>query len=108
MTRDIEQPGRLAPAAADATDRLRRESEERRQPLDPLVEQLPPMHEHQRIDAALGDEPGRDDCLAERRRGGQHAGVVRQHRLCRELLLWPELALKGRRAAACPRSARRG
>jgi len=35
-----------------------------------LIEQLPPMHEHQRIDAALGDQPGRDYRLTERRRGG--------------------------------------
>ena len=51
------------------------------EPLDPLVEQLPPMHEHERVDAALGDQPGGDDRLAERRRGGQHAGLVRQHRV---------------------------
>jgi hypothetical protein len=35
-------------------------------------------------------------------RGGQHAGLVRQHRVCRRLLLRPELALKAHveRAAA--------
>ena len=65
------------------------------------------MHEHERVDAALCDEPGGDDCLAKRRRGGQHAGVVRQHRLCRRLLLGPELALKGHVQTGCPRSARR-
>ena len=63
--------------------------------LDPLIQELPPMHEHQRIHAALGDQPGRDDGLAERRRGGQDAGVVLQHRLGRERLLCSELALKG-------------
>ena len=51
--RHIEQTGRLAAAAADATDRFRREVEKRRQPFDPLVQELAPMHEHQRIDAAL-------------------------------------------------------
>ncbi len=53
------------------------------------------MHEHQRIDAALGDQPGSDDCLAERRRGGQDASFVLQHRLGRKLLLCSELGLKG-------------
>src|ERR1700687_4647143 len=53
------------------------------------------MHEHQRIDAALGDQPGSDDCLPERRRGGQDTSVVLQHRLGRKLLLCSELALKG-------------
>ena len=93
--RHIEQPGRLVAAAANAADRLRREVEKRRQPFDPLVQELAPMHEHQRIDAALGDQPGSDDCLAERRRGGQDTSVVLQHRLGRELLLWSQLALKG-------------
>ena len=71
--------GLLSPAA-DAADGLRGQVEERREPLDPLVQQLPAMDEHQRVDAAAGDQPGGDHGLAERRRGGQHAGVVRQHR----------------------------
>ena len=104
---DVEQPGRSASPAADSTDRLRGHAEERREPLDPLVEQLPPMHEHERVDAALGDEPGGDDGLAERGRGGQHAGLVRQHRVCRRLLLGPELALKASRPEGGRRSARR-
>ena len=86
--RHVEQPGRLVAAAANAADRLGREVEKRRQTLDPLVQELAPMHEHQRIDAALGDQPGSDDRLAERRRGGQDTSVVLQHRLGRELLLW--------------------
>ena len=93
--RHIEQPGRLVAAAANAADRLGREVEKRRQTLDPLVQELAPMHEHQRIDAALGDQPGSDDCLAERRRGGQDTSFVLQHRLGRELLLCSKLALKG-------------
>ena len=51
--RHIEQPGRLVAAAANAANRLRREVEKRRQTFDPLVQELAPMHEHQRIDAAL-------------------------------------------------------
>ncbi len=74
---DIEQSGRAVSPAADSTDRFRRHIEERREPLDPLVEQLPPMHEHERVDAALRDEPRGDDRLAKRRRGGQYASLVR-------------------------------
>ena len=96
MTATSISPVGLLSAAANAADRLGREVEKRRQTLDPLVQQLAPMHEHQRIDAALGDQPGGDDCLAERRRGGQDASVVLQHRVRREPLLWSELALKGR------------
>ena len=85
--RHIEQPGRLVAAAANSADRLGREVQKRRQTLDPLVQELAPMHEHQRIDAALGDQPGSDDRLAERRRGGQDTSLVLQHRLGGELLL---------------------
>jgi hypothetical protein len=46
------------------------------------------------VHAALCDQPRGDHCLAKRRRGGQHAGVVRQHRFCRGLLIRPEPALK--------------
>ena len=52
------------------------------------------MDQHQRIDPALGDEPGGDYRLAERRRGGQHAGLVRQHRVRRRLLFGSERAVK--------------
>ena len=45
------------------------------------------MDEHQRVDAALRDQPGRDDGLAERGGRRQHAGVVREQRIGRRLLL---------------------
>lgn len=93
--RHVQQPGRLFATTANAADRLRRKAEERCQAFDPLVQQLAPMHEHQRIDSPLGDQPGSNDCLAERRRGGQDTGFVLQHRLGRDLLLCSELALKG-------------
>jgi len=58
---DVEQPGRSASPAADATDRLCGHVEKRRESLDPLVEQLTPMHEYER--AALirsGSGPRRE------------------------------------------------
>ena len=81
--------------AANAADRLHRKVEELGQAFDPLVQELPPMHEDERVDAAQGDQPGSDDCLAERRRGGQDTSFVLQHRVGRAHLLWSELALKG-------------
>jgi hypothetical protein len=68
--RHVEHSGRLFATAANAADRLRGKAEECCQAFDPLVQELAPMHEHQRVDAALGDQPGSDDGLAERRRGG--------------------------------------
>ncbi len=91
----VDHPGRLLSTAANAADRLHRKVEELGQAFDPLVQELPPMHEDERVDAAQGDQPGSDDCLAERRRGGQDTNVVLQHRLRRELLFCSELASKG-------------
>lgn len=60
------------------------------------------MYEHERADAPLCDQPRRDHRLAKGRRGGQNACLVRQHRVCRRLLIGSELALKAHleRAAA--------
>jgi len=52
------------------------------------------MHEHQRADAAPGNQPGGDDRLAERRRRRQHAGLVCKHRLSGRLLLGSEFAME--------------
>ena len=91
---DVDESVRPGRATADTTDRLRRQAEERRESLDPLIEQLAPMDEDQRVHAALGDQPRGDDGLAKRRRRGEHAGVVRQHRVCSGLLLASQLAAK--------------
>ena len=74
--------------------RLRGSTEKRRQALHPLIEQLLSMHEHQRVDAALGDQPRGDDRLAEGGRGGQHTGVVRQQRVRGGLLFRPQFAVE--------------
>ena len=52
------------------------------------------MDEHQRIDAALGDEPRGNDGLSESRRCRQHAGVMGQHLACGGLLLGSQFAMK--------------
>ena len=52
------------------------------------------MHEHQRVDAALGDQPRGDHGLSEGGRGRQDAHVVGQQGVGRGLLFRPQLALK--------------
>ena len=55
--RHIQQSGRLPASAPDPADELGMKSEKARQSLHPLFQQLPAMHENQRIDGALGDQP---------------------------------------------------
>ena len=52
------------------------------------------MDEHERADAARGDQPGTHDRLAEGSGGGQHAGVVCEHGVGGDSLLRPQLSLK--------------
>lgn len=108
---DVEQPGRSASAAADATDRLRGQAEERREPFDPLVEQLTSMHEHERADAALCDQPGGDHRLAERRRGSQApvscASIASAATCCSGRSLPWKLTSRGRPAYRSSRTAMR-
>ena len=52
------------------------------------------MDQHERVDAALGDEPRGDDGLAKRGGGCQDASLVAQHGVRCGLLLLPKLALK--------------
>ena len=47
------------------------------------------MDQHESVDAALCDQPGRHNGFAKRRSRGQNANIVRQHRVRRRLLLRP-------------------
>ena len=69
--RHVQRAGRLLAPAADSADGLGRQPQKRRQSLDPLFLQLPAMHENERIDAALGDQPCGDDGLSKGGRGGR-------------------------------------
>src|SRR5215510_8865908 len=75
---DIDPPSRSTTASADATDRLGRYIEERRKALDPLIEQLPSMHQDERVDAAFRDEPRGNDGLAKCGGRRQDACLVTQ------------------------------
>ena len=94
MTATSSEPVAFSVAASDAADRLGRQIEERRKPLDPLLQQLAAMHEDQRIDAALGNQPGGDHRLAEGGRGRQDARLMPQHLPGGGGLLRPQFALK--------------
>ena len=98
---DVEQAGRLVSAAANSSDRLRREIQKGCEALDPLIEQLPTMNEHQRVDAALCDKPGGNNRLAKGRRRGQHTDLMFQHRVGGQFLLRSQLALKDT-SSGCP------
>ena len=84
----VEAAGRFLAAAADRSDFLRRQVQKACQSLHPLLEQLFAMHEHQRVDPALRDEPRRQHGLAEGGRRGNYAGVVGDKcRGCRALFI---------------------
>src|SRR4051812_26367430 len=74
-------------SASDMTDRLRRQIEKCTKSLDPLLEQLSPMHEHQRVDTTLCNEPCSNHGFSEGRAGGQDARIMSEHRICRNELL---------------------
>ena len=68
---NINDAAGFAPHNADISDRFPRRIEKCGQPLDPLLEQLAPMHQDQRIDAPLRDQPCGDDGFSERSGRGQ-------------------------------------
>jgi hypothetical protein len=55
---DIHSTRRLVPSSADSADCSRRQIQKRREPFDPLVEQLAPVNEDRCADATGGDQPG--------------------------------------------------
>ncbi|EXI75345.1 MAG: hypothetical protein AW07_01246 [Candidatus Accumulibacter sp. SK-11] len=92
--RHVERAVRLVAAAADAADGLGRQSQEACQPFDPLLQQLLAVHEHQRADAAPGDQPRRDNGLAESGGRREYALVVAGQCLRGDRLPRPQGALE--------------
>ena len=80
--RDVNHAVGFLSSASDMTDRLRRQIEKCAKSLNPLLEQLSSMHEHQRVDATLRNQPCGDDGFPERRGGGQNADIMTEHRVC--------------------------
>ena len=73
-----------------------RKIEERAEPGDPLIHELAPMNQDERIDAAGGDDGCGDHRLAEPGCRCQHAGLAREKRLGGCVLLRGQFAEKGR------------
>lgn len=92
---NIQHAGRFPATAADSADALGRHAKKRGKSFDPLLLKLSAMDKNQRVDAALSDEPCRQNRLPERSGGGQDTCIMGEHRLCGQLLLGPQLALEG-------------
>lgn len=84
----------LGLAAPHGADLVLAHAKEGLQALLPLPEQVGAMDQHQRIDAALGDQRCRRDCFAERRRRAQDAGVMTKQYRDRLLLFQAQRAGK--------------
>jgi hypothetical protein len=65
---DVNSSSRSISSSADSSDRFRLDIDESGESLNPLIEQVPAMDQHERIHAALGDEPRGDDGKAVPRR----------------------------------------
>jgi hypothetical protein len=91
---DIDQSRRSRAAAAHTTDRLLGKAEDGRELRNPLIEELTAVHKDQCVHLAPGDQPRSHDRLAECRRCGEHAGIMRDHPLGSGHLLGPQLATK--------------
>ena len=92
----IEQPGWPRAATSDASDGLCRHSKEGGKSFDPLLLQLPAMHQHKRIDPTLRDQPRANHGLSEGGSCCQHSRIMGKHSLGGDGLLGAQLTLKCR------------
>src|SRR5438309_2100720 len=74
--RNVDHAVGLLSSASDMTDRLRRQIKKCAKPLDPLLEQLSSMHEHQCIDPAFCYQPCSNHGFPEGSAGGQNARIM--------------------------------
>src|SRR5262249_1019791 len=92
--RDIDHAVRFLSSSPDMTDCRPRQIEKSAKPLDPLFEQLTPMHENQCVDVSLCNEPRSNPRFPERCTGRQYARLMCQHRVCRRYLTLTQLSSK--------------
>jgi hypothetical protein len=74
--RNIHMSSPVHLPATDLPKRFRWQIQEHCQPLMPLIEQLLPVNQNQRIDLAIRDQPGGNGSLSESRWSAQKALVV--------------------------------
>jgi hypothetical protein len=93
--RNIDDPGRLPPPAADNSNLFRINVQEGSQPFDPLIEQFAPVDEDKRISGASGEKRCRYNGFPESGRGSKNAVIMRKK--CVEgFQLWsPQFSLEG-------------
>ena len=68
--RNIDHAAGFLSAASHITNCRLRQIKKSAKPLDPLLEQLASMHQHQCIDAAFCNQPRSNDGFSESRAGG--------------------------------------
>lgn len=93
---DVDDAVRRALASADYSDRSVIDAQKRGQAIAPLIEQLSPVNDDQRIGLPRGNHCGCNDRLAERRGGAQNTDFVFQHRINSQSLVGMQLALEHR------------
>src|SRR5438309_10698689 len=92
--RHIELAAEALFAATQASDTVYRKVEECGKALNPLLEELLAMHEHERVHATLRYEPGGQNCFSKSSSRGQHSSVMGSKRCCSGLLLRPQFTAK--------------
>ena len=90
--RHVDHTSRFPLSAADCTNLFGVDLKERLQPLNPLVEKFPTMHQNQRVSGAMTNQGRRDNRLAEGRCRGKNARIMCGERLEGALLLRAKLA----------------
>ena len=93
---DVDETCRPFPSAPNDSNASGVDIEKGAQPLYPLIQQLLPVHQNQRVRVSLGYEPACDHGLTEGGRGREHSGVVRHESIRGFLLLRGECSKKAR------------
>src|ERR1700730_734493 len=93
--RNIKHAIGFISSTCDMTDRLWSQVEKCAKLLNPVLEQLSSMHEHQRVDAPLCNQPCGNYGFAEAGGGGQNTRIMSQHRASCGKLLSAELHRQG-------------
>jgi hypothetical protein len=89
---DINAPCPVWFPAANMPDRFCWHVQEHAEALDPLIEQLLPVHHHERVDLALRNQPRGYRCLSESCGSTQNPVVVRNDLVDRVFLELPQLS----------------
>lgn len=93
---NVDLSGKFFATTAEAADLFLFEIKELGKALDPLVHELLAMDENESVDAALCDEPGRENGFSEGGGGGKDTGLVGEHGFACGFLFGMESALESK------------